>query len=29
MRKLNELLGYEYRGVTITMVAPLPLRGLV
>jgi mycothiol synthase len=28
MRKLNELLGYEYRDVTITMVAPLPLKGL-
>jgi GNAT superfamily N-acetyltransferase len=28
MRKLNERLGYEYRAVTITMVAPLPLRGL-
>jgi mycothiol synthase len=28
MRRVNELLGYEYRGVTITMVAPLPLRGL-
>jgi mycothiol synthase len=27
MRKLNERLGYEYRNVTITMVAPLPLRG--
>jgi GNAT superfamily N-acetyltransferase len=28
MRKLNERLGYEYRAVTVTMVAPLPLRGL-
>ncbi len=28
MRKLNEQLGYEYRAVSITMVAPLPLRGL-
>jgi mycothiol synthase len=28
MRKLNEQLGYEYRDVTITMVAPLPLHGL-
>src|SRR5262245_23598425 len=28
MRKLNERLGYEYRDVTITMVAPLPLDGL-
>ena len=28
MRRVNELLGYEYRGVTITMVAPLPLKGL-
>lgn len=28
MRKLNERLGYEYREVSITMVAPLPLRGL-
>jgi mycothiol synthase len=28
MRKLNERLGYEYRDVTITMVAPLPLKGL-
>jgi mycothiol synthase len=28
MRHLNELLGYEYRAVTITMLAPLPLNGL-
>ena len=28
MRALNERLGYEYRDVTITMVAPLPLEGL-
>jgi mycothiol synthase len=28
MRRVNELLGYAYRGVTITMVAPLPLKGL-
>jgi mycothiol synthase len=28
MRRINELLGYEYRSVTMTMVAPLPLRGL-
>jgi mycothiol synthase len=28
MRKLNERLGYEYRAVTVTMVASLPLRGL-
>jgi mycothiol synthase len=28
MRKLNELLGYEYGDVTITMVARLPLKGL-
>ena len=28
MRKVNEQLGYEYRDVTITMVAPLPLPGL-
>jgi mycothiol synthase len=28
MRRLNELLGYEYRAVTVTMVAPLPLKGL-
>jgi mycothiol synthase len=28
MRELNERLGYEYRDVTITMVAPLPLEGL-
>jgi mycothiol synthase len=28
MRALNERLGYEYRDVTITMVAPLPLKGL-
>jgi GNAT superfamily N-acetyltransferase len=25
MRALNEALGYEYRGVSVTMVAPLPL----
>jgi mycothiol synthase len=25
MRRLNEQLGYEYRGVAVTMVAPLPL----
>jgi mycothiol synthase len=28
MRSLNERLGYEYRDVSVTMVAPLPLRGL-
>jgi mycothiol synthase len=28
MRKLNEALGYEYRDVSITMLAPLPLEGL-
>ncbi len=28
MRMLNEQLGYEYRDVTVTMVAPLPLAGL-
>jgi mycothiol synthase len=28
MRRVNEQLGYEYRDVTITMVAPLPLKGL-
>lgn len=28
MRRINEMLGYEYRGVSITMVAPLPLKGL-
>jgi GNAT superfamily N-acetyltransferase len=28
MRRLNERLGYEYRDVSITMVAPLPLSGL-
>jgi len=28
MRGVNELLGYEYRDVTITMLAPLPLLGL-
>jgi len=28
MRRINELLGYEYRDVSITMVAPLPLKGL-
>jgi mycothiol synthase len=28
MRRLNERLGYEYRDVSITMVAPLPLTGL-
>jgi len=28
MRRLNEQLGYEYRDVTITMLAPLPLEGL-
>jgi len=28
MRKLNESLGYEYRDVSITMLAPLPLQGL-
>lgn len=28
MRSVNEQLGYEYRDVTITMVAPLPLTGL-
>jgi hypothetical protein len=26
MRAVNEALGYEYRGVSVTMVAPLPLR---
>jgi GNAT superfamily N-acetyltransferase len=25
MRRLNELLGYEYRDVSVTMLAPLPL----
>jgi mycothiol synthase len=25
MRRLNELLGYEYRGLAVTMCAPLPL----
>jgi mycothiol synthase len=25
MRRLNELLGYEYRGLSLTMCAPLPL----
>ena len=28
MRRLNEQLGYEYRSVSVTMVAPLPLPGL-
>ena len=28
MRKVNEQLGYEYRDVTITMLATLPLKGL-
>jgi mycothiol synthase len=28
MRKLNEALGYEYRDVSITMLASLPLHGL-
>jgi mycothiol synthase len=28
MRRINELLGYEYRDVSVTMVAPLPLKGL-
>jgi GNAT superfamily N-acetyltransferase len=28
MRRLNELLGYEYRAVSLTMCAPLPLSGL-
>ena len=28
MRALNERLGYEYRDVSVTMVAPLPLQGL-
>ncbi len=28
MRRVNELLGYEYRDLTVTMVAPLPLEGL-
>jgi alkanesulfonate monooxygenase SsuD/methylene tetrahydromethanopterin reductase-like flavin-dependent oxidoreductase (luciferase family) len=28
MRRVNEQLGYEYRDVSITMVAPLPLEGL-
>ena len=28
MRRVNELLGYEYRDVSITMLAPLPLEGL-
>lgn len=28
MRRLNEQLGYEYRDVTITMLASLPLKGL-
>ena len=26
MRRVNELLGYEYRDVALTMCAPLPLR---
>jgi GNAT superfamily N-acetyltransferase len=26
MRAVNDALGYEYRGVSVTMVAPLPLR---
>jgi mycothiol synthase len=25
MRRVNERLGYEYRGLTLAMVAPLPL----
>jgi ssDNA-binding replication factor A large subunit len=25
MRRLNELLGYEYRAISLTMCAPLPL----
>lgn len=28
MRRINELLGYEYRSVTVTMTAPLPLTEL-
>jgi mycothiol synthase len=28
MRALNELLGYEYRNVSVTMLAPLPLQNL-
>lgn len=28
MRRINERLGYEYRAVSVTMVAPLPLEGL-
>lgn len=28
MRSINEFLGYEYRDVSVTMVAPLPLEGL-
>jgi hypothetical protein len=28
MRRVNELLGYEYRDVSITMLASLPLEGL-
>jgi mycothiol synthase len=28
MRRINEQLGYEYRAVSVTMVAPLPLKGL-
>ncbi len=28
MRRVNEQLGYEYRDVSITMLAPLPLAGL-
>jgi mycothiol synthase len=28
MRRVNELLGYEYRDVSITMLASLPLKGL-
>ncbi|MEK6274422.1 MAG: GNAT family N-acetyltransferase [Actinomycetota bacterium] len=28
MRRVNELLGYEYRDITITMVAAIPLKGL-
>jgi mycothiol synthase len=28
MRRINDQLGYEYRSVSVTMVAPLPLPGL-
>ena len=28
MRALNEQLGYEYRDVSVSVMAPLPLQGL-